>query len=68
MKDVRGDAEILADRVATLRQLLADLTAHVAKATSLESLHQTLVDIQWLILVRVRTSSDVGRGQRGGLP
>ena len=53
MKDVRGDAEILADRVATLRQLLADLTAHVANATSLESLHQTLVDIQWLILVRV---------------
>ena len=52
MKNVRGDAEILAERLETLRSVVDNLPSHLTNETEEMVLQQTLADIQWLILVR----------------
>ena len=51
MKSVRGDAEIMAERIQELREALAALPHQTSNATLMEAIQQNLNDIQWLILV-----------------
>ena len=51
MKSVRGDAEIMAERIHDLREELAVVAEQESNATFVESLRQNINDIQWLILV-----------------
>lgn len=51
MKSVRGDAEIMAERIHDLREELAVIAEQESNATFVESLRQNINDIQWLILV-----------------
>ncbi|KAK8831246.1 hypothetical protein WA577_003416 [Blastocystis sp. JDR] len=50
MKSVRGDAEIMAERIQELREALAALPQQTSNATLMEAIQQNLNDIQWLIL------------------
>ena len=52
MKDVRGDADILMERLETLRSVVENLPSHLTNETEEMSLQQTITDTQWLILVR----------------
>lgn len=49
-------AEIIAERLQTLRTLLPQISAQLQNATFLEEYQQTLTDIEWLILVGAKRS------------
>ena len=51
MKSVRGDAEIMAERMHDLREELAIIAEQASNTTFIELLRRNLNDIQWLILV-----------------
>ena len=59
MKDVRGDADILIERLETLRSVVENLPSHLTNETEEMALQQTLTDIQWLILVGAGTEIHV---------
>ena len=50
MKSVRGDAEIMVERLATLRDIIPSISNNLNE-TQENLLQQTLADLQWLILV-----------------
>ena len=50
MKDVRGDADIMIERLATLRDIIPSISQNLNE-TQESLLQQTLADLQWLILV-----------------
>ena len=50
MKSVRGDAEIMVERLATLRDIIPSIPNNLNE-TQENLLQQTLADLQWLILV-----------------
>lgn len=58
MKSVRGDAEIMAERIQELREALAALPQQTSNATLMEAIQQNLNDIQWLILVAIPIPSN----------
>ena len=50
MKSVRGDADIMIERLATLRDIIPSISNNLNE-TQENLLQQTLADLQWLILV-----------------